>query len=50
MESITTSQVLFLVALAAVAIVILAFAVFMLSTTVWGATQRWQARKHVRRN
>ncbi|MBX7161227.1 MAG: hypothetical protein K1X95_13135 [Acidimicrobiia bacterium] len=49
MQSITTSQVLFLIVLGAIALGIMAFGLYVVSTSMWGVTQRWQARKRVRR-
>ncbi|MFN8106108.1 MAG: hypothetical protein U0U69_16815 [Acidimicrobiia bacterium] len=49
MQTITTSQVLFLIVLAIVALVIFAVAAFVFSTSMWGVTERWQARKRPRR-
>lgn len=47
MDSLTTSQVLFLIVLGVIALGIMAFAVFVLATSTWGATERWQQR-HIR--
>lgn len=49
MQSISTSQVIFLIVLGIIALGIMGFAVYMFSTSMWGATQRWQARRRPRR-
>lgn len=49
MQSITMSQVLFLIVLAIIALGIMAFGVYVVSTSMWGVTQRWQERKRPRR-
>jgi len=48
-DSLTTSQVLFLIVLGIIALGIMAFAGYVLSTSMWGATERWQERRSSRR-
>lgn len=43
------AQVIFSVALGIIALIITVFAVYVLSTTVWGSTERWQLRRTSRR-
>lgn len=49
MQSITTSQVLFLIVLAVVALVIFGVGLYIFSISMWGVAERWQARKRPRR-
>lgn len=49
MQSITTSQVIFLIVLGIIALAIMGFAVYMFSISMWGAAERWQARRRPRR-
>jgi hypothetical protein len=44
LRSVTTAQVLFSVALGVIAVIIVAFGVFVLTTTLWG--NRWVSKKN----
>ncbi len=43
------AQVIFAVALGVVGVIITLFTLYVLSMSVWGATDRWQLRRNSRR-
>lgn len=44
-----TAQIVFSIFLGIIALIITLFAIFVLSTSVWGSSRRWQLRRSSRR-